>query len=118
MSKGKRQFAEMAEPVLDKIQQGLARPECRICGCLHNAIETFEKALNDIPGAEAGELRDRMRTEEARLGTEDYDCLGCETCLGAEAVVLCAELFGGGAFDAAGALCQSPSAPDAAPGCG
>lgn len=117
MSPKDRKLDEKAGPILEKIEKGMALDKCRVCGCLHRALETFARALAGAPGAEAGELLEILHAERSRLEAEAYDCLGCDSCWGAEATVLCAELFGG-EDDSTAALCAPRSAPEAAPGCG
>jgi hypothetical protein len=118
MSRKEGPLADKAGPILEKIERGMALAQCRTCGCLHRATETFAKALAGIPGAEAGKVLDKLHAERDRLEAEACDCLGCDFCWGAEASVLCADLFGDAAVETAEAPCTAPSTPDVAPGCG
>jgi hypothetical protein len=118
MSRKQEPLAAKAGPILEKIAGGMALAKCRACGCLHRAMEAFAAALAGTPGAAAGEILDKLNAERARLEAEAYDCLGCDSCWGADASVLCAELFGDATLDTAEAPCTVTSAPEVAPGCG
>lgn len=103
---------------LEKIGQGIALAKCRKCGCMLEALDAAERAFTQAAELDRRSCIDTVGDYHQHMEQVDYDCLGCETCWGAEATVLIGDLFGDEVVECGcGSSCNPKAALETTPEC-
>ena len=87
----KRRAALLAE-VSTRLGEAAAAKKCWPCGCLHESLQTIERAIR--PAERSPELASALVDATAPLLPVQYECLGCQVCFPALAVNAVSELSG------------------------
>lgn len=74
--------------VREELAKAAAAPKCHRCGCLHQTVDALGKAAASI-----AELAPTLETVRGVLVATKYDCLGCDVCFPAEAVIAFSSAF-------------------------
>lgn len=70
--------ARLIEEAAGRISEAAAAKKCWSCGCLHDSLETIERAFP--PEGRPAELEAALGRAHARVAERKYDCLGCKVC--------------------------------------
>ena len=80
-------------PVKFELQEGMALPKCRKCGCMKESLESLQASVSLIQTESASELLKTTQDLLARIEPIEYACLGCDYCFPAVAMNLFHQTF-------------------------
>jgi tetrahydromethanopterin S-methyltransferase subunit A len=82
-----------AAPALHEIACGMELKKCRKCGCMKGALDQAAAAFESSEEPEIRSLLPRISDYQARMEPLAYDCIGCNKCWGADAIIELANHF-------------------------